>query len=147
MENTNDAIQERASFLAGHLNKQSIRSITLIILYDLRIPLNYDGFGYLKHAIPFAFQNPSQIVASEIYEKVGKLYSPSVHSSNMDTAIRDAIKKAWKSRMDEKWSLYLPEYILERKKQPSNLEFISAIVYFLELWQDCYEKEVSYERT
>lgn len=144
MESANDPIFQRAQLLADSLDRHKIVSVTLIILYDLRIPLDSHGFGYLKQAIPIAHQNPSQIVASEIYTKVGENYSPEVSNQNMDAAIRDAIRKAWKSRMDDHWSRYLPDYIVEQRKPPSNLEFISAIVYFLEMWQDCYEKEADY---
>lgn len=144
MESANDPIFARAQFLADSLSRHKIYSVTLIILYDLRIPLNCYGFGYLKEAIPIALQNPSQIVASEIYAAVGEKYSPKVDSQNMDAAIRDTIRKAWRSRIDDRWRMYLPDYLLERRKPPSNLEFISSIVYFLEMWQDCYEKEADY---
>lgn len=144
MENANDPIFARAQFLADSLQRNRVHSVTLMILYDLRIPLNSHGFGYLKEAIPVALQNPSQIVASEIYTAVGEDAFPGTSNQNMDAAIRDAIRKAWKARSDDRWGKYLPDYILERKKPPSNLEFISAIVYFLEMWQDCYEKEYDY---
>ena len=140
-----DPIFARAEFLASNMKRQNVQSVILLILYDLRIPVNCDGFGYLKHAIYIASQINSQIVEAEILEAVGNLYTPKVGFRNMDTAIHTAIQKAWKTRLDDRWKRYLPEYLAERRKPPSNLEFICAIVYFLELWQDCYEKEASHE--
>ena len=134
----------RAEFLAENLKRQNIQSVILLILYDLRIPVNCDGFAYLRYAILIASQCRTQIVEAEIFEAVGKLYSPKVSFRSMDTAIHAAITKAWKTRMDGRWERYLPEYLMERQKAPSNLEFICAIVYFLEFWQDCYEKEAAY---
>jgi len=142
-----DPIFARAEFLANNMKRQNVQSVILLILYDLRIPVNCDGFGYLKHAIWIASRGTTQIVEAEIFDEVGNLYSPKVSFRNMDTAVHAAIQKAWKTRIDNRWERYLPEYLLERRKPPSNLEFICAIVYFLEFWQDCYEKEASYEST
>jgi len=142
-----DPIFARAEFLAENMGRQNVQSVILLILYDLRFPVNCDGFGYLKHAILIASRRTTQIMESEIFEAVGNLYSPKVNFRSMDTAIHSAIQKAWKARMEDRWERYLPEYLLERRKPPSNLEFICAIVYFLEFWQDCYEKEASYEIT
>ncbi len=138
-------ILERAEFFADNMKEYNIHSAILLILYDLRIPLNYEGFAYLKQAILVACQNPGQIVLSEVLERVRIQSFPAVSIHNMDTAIREAIRKAWKLRLDDRWGRYCPDYFLERKKPPSNLEFIAAIVYFLELWQNCYVKEADYE--
>lgn len=144
MNSANDLIIKRAKFMARHLQPQNVRGATLIVMYDLRIPLNYDGFGYLLRGIPEAFACTSQIVANEIYQSVGNQYIPKVEKENMEIAIRDAIRAAWNNRIDERWGNYFPEYMLTRRKPPSNLEFISAIVYFLMLWQDCCVKEAHY---
>jgi hypothetical protein len=140
-----DPIFARAEFLASNMKRQNVQSVILLILYDLRIPVNCDGFGYLKHAILIASRTTTQIMETEIFEAVGNLYTPKVSFRNMDTAVHAAIQKAWKTRVDDRWERYLPEYLIERRKPPSNLEFICAIVYFLEFWQDCYEKEANYE--
>jgi len=144
MDGANDPIMIRAKFLAKHLNRNNIRSVTLIILYDLRVPLNYDGFHYLTMAIPEAFGTSSQIVAGELYDTVGSRCVPKVDCRNMEAAIRDAIKAAWKLRLDDRWGCYFPDYIVQRRKAPSNVEFLSAIVYFMRLWQDCCEKEADH---
>lgn len=144
MDSANDPILSRAKFMADHLNPQNVRSATIMVLYDLRIPVNYDGFDYLRRSIPKALEQTSQIVANEIYEIVGSQYIPKVERKNMEIAIRDAIKAAWKNRMDGIWNYYFPEYMICRRKPPSNLEFISAIVYFLMLWQDCCVEEADY---
>ena len=146
MEIDKDPILERADYMAKKLRSHQVKSVVLMILYDLQIPLNFDGFGYMKNALVIAYRNPTQIVVSEIFEKVGEEYIPKAVVRNIDTAIRDAIKKAWKNRNPNKWRQYLPEELLDGRTPPSNSELISALVYFLELWQDCYEEEVIYER-
>lgn len=144
MESANDPIMIRAKFLAKHLDKHNVQSVTLMILYDLRIPLNYDGFDYLTLVIPEAFSRCSQIVAGEIYDAVGNHYDPKVDSKNMEAAIRDAIHAAWKIRLNDRWCCYFPEYMIQRRKTPTNVEFLAAIVYFIRLWQDCCSKEADY---
>lgn len=144
MDGVNDLILIRAKFMARHLNEQNVRSATLLILYDLRVPLNYVGFDYILKGIPEALESSSQIMASEIYGLIGSQYIPKVEAKNIEVAIRDAIRAAWNSGADGRWENYFPEYMLRRRKPPSNLEFIAAIVYFLMLWQDCCVKEVNY---
>ena len=144
MDGVNDLILIRAKFMARHLNEQNVRSATLLILYDLRVPLNYVGFDYILKGIPEALESSSQIMAGEIYGLIGSQYIPKVEAKNIEVAIRDAIRAAWNSGADGRWENYFPEYMLRRRKPPSNLEFIAAIVYFLMLWQDCCVKEVNY---
>lgn len=137
MERMNDDIWQRAKFLAQHSERSELRSITLLIMYDLGIPVNYSGFDYLKHVIPLAVNRSSQIVVRELFEEVGTYYTPVVEYWAMDSSVRDALKMAWNARDLYKWSCYFPDYMLRRKKSPSNLEFITAVAYFLEMWQGC----------
>lgn len=142
MQSSNDAIWQRAKFLARNFDKDEIQSLTLVILYDLGMPLNYSGFNYLKYAIPVAFNSPTQIVAKEIYQTVSAFYTPQVETSTLESAIRDAIEKAWADRENNRWWCYFPDHILQRGKAPSNVEFIAAIVYFLEMCQGCCKEGV-----
>lgn len=143
METENDVIWDRARFLARRFQKDEIPSMTLLILYDLGMPLNYVGFGYLMQVLPEALKRPSQIVAKEVYLAVAKLYTPELDITIIDSAIRDAIEKAWENRCDRIWHYYFPDHLLQRRKPPSNLEFIAGIVYFLEMCKGCC-KEVQY---
>ena len=145
MEIMNDAILQRAKFLAQHFERSDLHSITLLILYDLGISVHCSGFDYLKHIVPLAFQKASQIYVKELMEEVGKRYSPNVEYSVMETAVRDAIKKARRRGSDDRWKCYFPDYILQKRKPPTNAEFISALAYFLEMWYECC-KEGSYEK-
>lgn len=142
MGSRNDAIWKRAKFLAKNFSRDELQSMTLLILYDLGMPLNYSGFGYLKDAIPVAFESPSQIVAKEIYLSVAERYVPRVDPSTVESAIRDTVERAWEDRHNSKWRYYFPDHMLQRSKAPSNVEFIAAIVYFLEMWQGCCKEGV-----
>lgn len=146
MEQAKEPILQQAETFAQMLPKHSVLSAVQTILYDLRIPVKYQGFRYLKCVLLIAMENPVQIELSEIYAKAGRQFSPVVKYNNMDNAIRDALQKPWLSRSNETRGKYIPQYMLEEEKQPSNLDFISVIVYFLEMWQDLYEKEASCEK-
>ena len=141
-----DPIQEHAEILVDNMKTPNVPNMVLLILYDLRFPINRAGFRYLKDIIPVAFQNPSNIVESELYDKVGGQYTPKVSRSNMDSAVGDVVQKAWDAGTYSMWRKYFPEYIAERETAPTNLEFISGIVFFLHFWLNCYEKEADYER-
>jgi len=137
MDSANDPIMKRARSLAQNL--YSVQSVMRIILYDLRVPLNCQGFDYLTKVVQAAVdRGDTHIVAAELYEAVCE---PGVKPKSIEIAIRAAIKTAWEIRLVGIWHFYFPEYIVDRRKPPSNLEFITAIVYFVLLWQDCCEKE------
>mgnify|MGYP003321416099 CR=1 FL=1 len=144
MESPNDAIRERARFLARHSEGYEVHNITLLMLYDMEVPLNYSGFQYLKNAVLIAYRSPSQISLKEVFQEVGKLYFPEVGYDTIDSGIRDAIKKAWNSRYNDRWNYYFPEHILLEKNPPCNSDIISGMVYFLEMWHDSCRKEVKY---
>lgn len=145
MHSNNDAIWRRAKFLARHADRNEIQSVTLLILYDLEMPLNYSGFDYLKNVIPMAVNRPSQIVIKELFQEVGGQYTPYVEYGTMDRAIHDVITRAWEHSQRSRWNRYFPDYMLDHEKPPTNAEFIAAITYFLEMWQDCC-KEGSYAK-
>lgn len=141
MQSKNDAIWQRAKFLANHSERGDLQSITILILFDLGIPVQYSGFDYLRCLIPLAFQEPSQIYIKELMEQIGARYSPVVEYSVMESAVRDAVRVAWRNRFHYKWECYFPDHILQREKQPGNAEFIAALVYFLEMWYGCCKEE------
>lgn len=140
MDSANDPILNRAIYLAQR--KCSVQSVMMLILYDLRAPINYTGFEYLIKAVQIAVNRGcTHIVAAELYEAVCAMCDSGVDARSVEAAIRAVIRNAWKMRMDGMWNLYFPEYIVNRRKPPTNLEFITAIVYFVYLWQDCCGKE------
>lgn len=141
MYGTNDVIYERAKEMARTLKKHSVSSAVKLILMDLGFHVHVAGFSYLRLVVPMAYKTPSQIVVSELFDRVGAMYIPEAERKNMLNAVDDSIKFAWKYRDAEIWRMYFPRYIMLRRKAPSILEVISMLVYFLELWQDCYEKE------
>lgn len=145
MRSGKDPIQAHAEFLAENTDIPNVPNLVLLILYDLRVPVHCAGFRYLKDAIPAALRQPSHIVETELFDDVGSRYIPQVSFRNMDTSVRDVVQMAWRERTYERWRKYMPEYIMERRKTPTNLEFISCIVYFLEYWQNCCEKEAGHE--
>lgn len=56
------------------------------------------------------------------------------------------IGEAWQNRNTKVWGYYFPQYSGKKMSKPTNMEFISEIARFLELWRGCCE-EVEYEGT
>lgn len=137
MRSPNDKIRHRAEFLARRCDGHEVRSVIITMLYDMEIPLNNCGFSYLKDAVEVAFSRRSVVVVKEIFDEVGEMYVPSVEYSAMDSGIRGVVQKAWYNRKNDRWDYYFPEYILSRKHPPSNAEVLTAMVYFLDMWQSC----------
>lgn len=141
MESENDVMLSRARFLARRSNGYEYESITLLMLIDMQIPLNSVGFDYLSVFISSAFQKRGPIVLKELYEDVRACYDKGASIEAMDSAMRDAVEKGWKHKTNGKWAFYIPYEILIHEEPPSNLRFISAMVYFLRMWQGCCKRK------
>lgn len=140
MHSSHDPIADRADFFAANMRKDRIRSVTKIILYDLDFPINCEGFDFLEIIIPMACSEPVPINLQELYRKTAQV-CPGYHEASICVAVQESVEKAWKTHIGGRWEFYFPDYVIRRKKTPSNKEFIKAIVSFMKMWQDSYEKE------
>ena len=109
----------------------------LAFMFDLAIPVNYDGFEYLKAAISIQYTEPSLDLVNNIYEILANRYY--VSADVISAAIRSAIKSAWHHMESEKWRIYLPTVSMFKRSAPTNAEVISGLARILELWQGCSE--------
>ena len=116
-----------------------MRYVVVILLLELGIPTNYDGFDYLIQAITIYHTDPSQMIMKGLYPAVAKNSQKKVDGLQVESSIRAAIKIAWKYHDDIAWK----RYFSEMSRKPSNTEFVSKIARVLELWEGCCEK---YER-
>ena len=126
-------------FLASLYGKDKVRYVVVIILLELGIPTNYDGFDYLIQAIIIYHTDPSQMIVKGLYPAVAKASKKAVDGPHVESAIRAAIKAAWKHHDDIAWRWYFSG----TSRRPSNTEFVSKIARVLELWEGCCEE---YER-
>ena len=131
-------------FLARRFDKQDIKAVTLIILYDLGFPAGNDGFVYLRRAIEIQSARNVPIITQGLYYAISLSHDTGDSWQYIDQAIRRAIKFAWNNRDPEIWELFFPSTTSSSPKCPSNKEFIARISCIIELWQSC--KEANYER-
>lgn len=121
--------------LAQDLAGCDINCAVLAIMFDLAIPVNYDGFEYLKAAIAIQHDDPTQDLVNNIYEILAKHYGISAYI--VSSAIRSAVRAAWSRSSHEKWCRYLPTVTLNKGSAPTNAEVIAGIARTLDLWQGC----------
>ena len=107
----------------------------LAIMFDLAIPVNYDGFEYLKSAITIQYADPNLDLVNDIYEILAKRHG--VSADVISAAVRSAIKSAWNHTEPAKWKIYLPTVSMSKNSAPTNAEVISGLARILELWQGC----------
>lgn len=131
-------------FLARRFDKQNVKAVTLIILFDLDIVPSNEGFEYLRKAIEMGLANSNIAVTKELYSTVSRIYDGNGIWAPVEQAIRRAIQAAWNERDEETWDLFFPPRQGKKAKCPSNKEFIARIACIIELWQSC--KEADYER-
>lgn len=135
---------QHALFLSRHLRNCDAKCITVAILLEIGIPAKRIGFDYLMLAILRFYDDPAQAITKELYPGVADDSGPGVDAKQVESAIRAVISEAWVNRNTKVWNYYFPHCTGRKMEKPSNMEFISEIARFLELWQGCCE-EVMYE--
>ncbi len=137
---------EHAQFLARHFGRDKLQCAVGAILFELKIPVKGATFDYLKNAIIISIENPVMPLLKGLYPTIGMMYNPVVGSKQIETAIRNAIKVAWKVRDDRVWSFYFQPDRNGEFKRPTNAEFIRAVMRFVILWQGCCKEVVDCEK-
>ncbi len=139
-----EAAIRHAKFLAKYLNKCGSQYIIRIVLKEIGMPSDKDGFHYAKNAVSILMKNPYETLKNGIYLTVGLMRTPPAGQDQVEQCIRFGVRTAWKNRNDEIWECYFPKGYPGSDACPSNREFLMAVVDFIELWKVCCE-EVNYE--
>lgn len=130
---------QHAMFFSQHLRRCSTKCVTVAILLELGIPAKRIGFDYLMYAILSFHDDPAQAITKELYPGIADICGPGVDNKQVEAAIRAVIVEAWDNRNPKVWGYYFPQYVGRKMGRPSNMEFISGIARFLELWLGCCE--------
>ena len=144
MKSRTDDTLKYVQFLARRFDKQDIKAVALIILYDLNMQPSNEGFVYLRKAIETECANSGSTATAGIYPMIDSICGLSDGWKPVDQAIRRTIRTAWNERDEETWELFFPMAKGRIPRCPSNKEFITRISCIIELWQSC--KEADYER-
>lgn len=132
-------------FLARHLKKCTPRGAMVAMLMELGVPTKCIGFEFLRCSILLQFEDPTRSLANDIYLEVTMRYRQT-SEEQVEQAIRDAIKQAWRRGSQKAWEWYFSYDGHPPTNRPTNGEFISRIAYILELWQECLKEGDCYER-
>lgn len=132
-------------FLARSMQGCDISSVALVVLLELNIPTNHIGFDYLLNAVVLFYKDSQQTLNRGIYPAVAACYKYDMGNEELEQAMRNAIKNAWKNRDEAVWKYYFSQGNCDRIKKPTNSEFISRIGRVLQLWQGCCKEEVGHE--
>lgn len=143
MKCAKDATVEYVKFLAQTLGACDVSCVVLTVLLKLGIPVNFDGFEYLKLAILLAYKEPLDSLTGDIYPKIASLCRNQVECEQIEISIRNAIKIAWNYRDDDVWRTFFPVLLYKRMKKPTNSEFIRGVAKITEL---CHKCALSYSR-
>lgn len=144
MSNTKQKTLYHALFLARHLSGADLQDGLVYILYELDMPAHNIGYHYIRNAILLFYRDPVHMLLQGIYQTVIEKVNPVASYDQIEQSMRKVIGLAYKNRDPQVWNLYFHSTGIRPSKRPSNLEFISNISSFMELWQACC-KEVSYE--
>lgn len=139
---TMDKTLEYVLFLTRRFDGDDLEAAILVMLLELGLSTQSDGFHYLRAGIMLKYSNPNQRIIKTLYPAIGRIYEPEADHHQVEQAIRSAISSAWDMRDDDIWECFFPVNCRESRK-PSNSEFISKLACILELWHSCC-KEVCY---
>lgn len=134
-----DETLEHILFLARRFDKSSIRQTVIILLMELGVPTQYDGFDYLVRAIVICVQDPALVMRKGLYNLVAEQYDREIDTHQIEQAIRNAIECAWQNGRSEAWERYFLAGQRHNVRKPANAEFVSRIARTLELWTGCCE--------
>ncbi len=144
MSNASKETLYHAIFLAQHLSRGDLKDGLVYILLELRMPPHLIGYHYVKYGTLFFYKDPVHTLLNGIYQVIIEKLNHDANCEQVESAMRSAINQAYDNCDPEVWGYYFQAKRNRKLKRPANLEFITHIAAFLELWQACC-KEVSYE--
>ena len=133
-----------ARFMAQRLKIFNPETAVILILIELGIPSNRDGYDYLRRCILYKYQQPAQFYITEMYNEIGNNHHTKISISSMERSIRILIKNIWMQRDNELWSYYFPVDDYGYVKRPSNTVFVSEIARFMTLVEQCCKEVANY---
>lgn len=133
-----DDTVEYVKFLAQRLGGCSPNCVVLVILMDLGIPVNQDGFEYLKSAVLLQYEDPMRDLVNDIYPAIASRYGNGAISNKLlETSIRSAIRAAWLRTKIDVWQKYIPSLPNDYGHPPTSTEVIASLARIVELWKEC----------
>ena len=136
MHSTIDKTIEHVLFLARHVGKCDLRGAVIVILMEIGIPTKNVGFEFMRQAILLQYEDPTRSLTNDIYAELCLHYRQN-SEEQIEQAIMNAIKMAWRHGSKEAWDWYFSYDGKPVANKPSNSDFISRIAYILEIWQEC----------
>lgn len=135
MESTIERTLAHVLLLVRHLEYCNLPGFVLVVLMELGLPTKCLGFECLKAAIRLQNENPTRSLTKDIYAEIAKRIG-NCTEEQVDQAIREVIKMAWKYGSQNAWDWYFSYDGKPVMKRPTNSEFISRVAYIMELWQE-----------
>ena len=136
-------VLDHLELLEEHFSVCELPGKIVAILLELGIPTNYIGFEYLKQAILLFCLNSSDVMFKGVYASLIEYYGIHITEKQIAQAMHSAIQVAWENKNKAPWIRYFSQGKGVNMKKPGNIEFISRIARFVELWHDSGKKEGS----
>lgn len=106
-------------------SRPDARNVVSNLLLSLGIPTKLRGYPCLREAILEVMREPGQQVTKTLYPRVAQLCGG--NGTQVERAIRGAIKAAWEKRDDRLWEVFFQPDADGNIPRPSNAAFISCL--------------------
>ena len=137
-----DASMVHAKNRAQNLSHCDVIYVIHLSLKELGLP-HGTAYQLALYTVKLLLEDPNQTLTNGIYLKAQEMASLTIEETSVDTALRRAIRKAWRNRDTEIWRCYFTKGTEGRTKCPSNREFLLAVMDFIILWK-AFCEEVAY---
>lgn len=135
---------EHLLFTTRHIRQGDVQAAILLVLMELGIPEQYDGFYYLRRAVYLKYKNESMNL-NTIQQRISEECGPGTASGQIHQAINAAIGQGWNHGDPEAWNYYVRGAGTEQMHKPTINALVCRLARVIELWCSC-SWEVDHER-
>lgn len=127
---------EHLLFTTRHIRRGDVQAAILLVLMELGIPEQYDGFYYLRRAVYLKYQNEAMNL-SAIKQRISEECGPGTASGQIHQAIHAAIAQGWDHGDHEAWTYYVCGIEAEPVQRPTINALVCRLARVMELWCSC----------
>lgn len=129
-----DALRDRVMDLANRAGTATVslpdmRNTVTNLLLSLRFSTKLRGYSCTREAVLYLLRDPEMSLTKELYPAVAQLCNG--NASQVERAIRSAIKAAWRKQDDTVWPQFFRPCADGTIPRPTNADFLSRLTDML----------------
>ena len=99
MRITFDNALNHIQFLATIFGRDRVRHVIVVLLLELNVPTDFDGFDYLVRGITIYNRDPSQMFGKGLYPAIAETYAKKVEVPQVESEYEKVVELLAKAQM------------------------------------------------